>query len=65
MARFLGDDDSVECKVVVNLEEQYSIWPVDRTTPAGWRDEGFHGTRYDCLNYIESVWKDMRPKSLR
>jgi MbtH protein len=51
--------------VVANLEEQYSIWPDAKTLPAGWRDTGMHGTKSDCLSYIEEVWTDMRPLSLR
>lgn len=52
-------------KVVVNDEEQYSIWPADRTLPAGWRATGFEGERQDCLDHIDEVWTDMRPLSLR
>ena len=52
-------------KVVVNHEEQYSIWPVDRDLPAGWREVGKQGTKAECLAYIEEVWTDMRPLSLR
>ena len=52
-------------KVVVNHEEQYSIWPVDRKSPLGWKDVGKSGRREECLSYIEKVWSDMRPLSLR
>ena len=52
-------------KVVVNDEEQYSIWPVERDNPPGWRDAGQTGTKAECLAYIERVWTDMRPRSLR
>jgi MbtH protein len=52
-------------KVVVNHEEQYSIWIADRENPQGWRDGGKGGTKEECLAYIESVWTDMRPLSLR
>ncbi|MER5625772.1 MbtH family NRPS accessory protein [Streptosporangium sp. NPDC002544] len=51
--------------VVVNHEEQYSIWPHDRALPAGWSATGTLGGRDDCLAHIERVWTDMRPKSLR
>jgi MbtH protein len=51
--------------VVVNHEEQYSVWPVDRPVPAGWREAGFTGTREECLAHIDEVWTDMRPLSLR
>lgn len=52
-------------KVVVNHEEQYSIWPADRENPLGWVDEGKSGTRDKCLDYIEEIWTDMRPLSVR
>ena len=52
-------------KVVVNHEEQYSIWPVYRENPLGWRDGGLEGTKEECLAHIEEVWTDMRPLSLR
>lgn len=57
--------DTTRFKVVVNHEEQYSIWPVERDTPAGWREVGQRGTKAECLAYIEQVWTDMRPLSLR
>jgi MbtH protein len=52
-------------RVVVNDEEQFSLWPVDRALPPGWREEGTCGTRAACLSRIELVWIDMRPKSVR
>jgi len=52
-------------KVVVNHEEQYSIWPLERENALGWRDAGKSGTKHECLAYIEEVWTDMRPLSLR
>lgn len=57
-------DDTVY-NAVVNHEEQYSIWPADRELPLGWRDAGKQGTKQECLDFIESVWTDMRPLSLR
>ncbi|MDC0669233.1 MbtH family protein [Nannocystis radixulma] len=57
--------DSTVYKVVVNHEEQYSIWPADRETPVGWKDAGKQGTREECTAYIHDVWTDMRPLSLR
>ena len=54
-----------EFKVVINHEEQYSIWPADRENPAGWRDAGKVGSKTECLAYIGEVWTDMRPLSLR
>lgn len=59
------DDDKVQYKVVVNHEEQYSIWPVARENPPGWRDEGKSGSKRECLDHINVVWTDMRPLSLR
>jgi MbtH protein len=53
------------CKVVVNDEEQYSIWAEDRANPPGWRDASFAGTEQECLAHIEQVWTDLRPRSLR
>ncbi|MDG4830678.1 MbtH family protein [Solwaraspora sp. WMMD1047] len=52
-------------QVVVNHEEQYSIWPADREPPAGWRGEGTVGTKADCLAHITEVWTDLRPLSVR
>lgn len=59
------DDDSTVYKVVVNHEEQYSIWPADRPNPLGWNDAGKSGTKAECLAHISEVWTDMRPLSLR
>lgn len=58
-------DDTTIYKVVVNHEEQYSIWPASRDLPPGWKDAGKQGTRAEALAYIEEVWTDMRPLSLR
>jgi MbtH protein len=52
-------------KVVVNHEEQYSIWPAYREDPLGWQDLGKRGSRQECLDYIKMTWVDMRPLSLR
>lgn len=57
--------DSEHYTVVVNDEEQYSIWPADREVPAGWRTVGVSGSKEECLAHIETVWTDMRPLSLR
>ena len=51
--------------VVVNHEEQYSIWPADRAVPAGWREAGYRGPQAACLAHIKTVWTDMRPLSVR
>jgi MbtH protein len=61
----LDEDDGTTYLVVVNPEEQYSIWPSGRELPAGWREEGTSGSRSDCLTHIAEVWKDMRPASAR
>ena len=58
-------DDTTLYKVVVNHEEQYSIWPADRENALGWEDAGKEGGREECLSWIEEVWTDMRPLSLR
>lgn len=58
-------EDTTTYRVVVNHEEQYSIWPVDREIPVGWRDGGKTGPKAECLAYIKEVWTDMRPLSLR
>jgi MbtH protein len=58
-------EDSTIYKVVVNHEEQYSIWPADRENPLGRRDAGKVGPKADCLAYVKEVWTDMRPLSLR
>lgn len=58
-------DDMTLYKVVVNHEEQYSMWPADRDNPLGWRDAGKTGLKAECLAYIEAVWTDMRPLSVR
>lgn len=59
------DQDFVPYKVVVNDEEQYSVWPAHRTNPSGWRDAGKSGSRENCLAFVSEVWTDMRPLSLR
>lgn len=57
--------EETQYKVVVNHEEQYSIWFLNRENPRGWRDAGKSGTKAECLDYIEQVWTDMRPLSVR
>lgn len=52
-------------RVVVNDEDQYSVWPCERQPPAGWRDTGVCGTKAECLAHIEEIWTDMRPRSIR
>ena len=58
-------EDKTIYKVVLNHEEQYSIWPAYRENALGWRDAGKSGTKEQCLAYINEVWTDMRPLSLR
>jgi MbtH protein len=64
MARDDAEDTTIY-KVVINHEEQYSIWPADREPPLGWQEVGTHGLKAECLAYIKDVWTDMRPLSLR
>jgi len=63
----MADDleDKTQYKVVLNHEEQYSIWPTDRENAPGWSDAGKAGSKAECLAYIKEVWTDMRPLSLR
>ena len=67
MATMPRDDqeDTTLYKVVVNHEEQYSIWPVDRENPLGWREVGKNRSQGRMPTYIKEVWTDMRPLSLR
>ncbi|MEA1671911.1 MbtH family protein [Nitrospirillum sp. BR 11163] len=59
------DSPDTRFHVVINGEEQYSIWPDHKPLPAGWQAVGVSGTRDECLAHIETVWTDMRPLSLR
>jgi MbtH protein len=52
-------------KVVVNHEEQYSIWPAHRESPEGWRDEGTVGSLEECQDHVRKIWTDLRPLSVR
>ena len=61
----MNDQENITYKVVVNDEEQYSIWFADRDLPPGWRESGREGPKEECLAYIDEVWTDMRPLSLR
>lgn len=58
-------EETRQYKAVVNHEEQYSIWPADRELPLGWNYAGKTGTKRECLDFINEVWTDMRPLSLR
>jgi MbtH protein len=52
-------------KAIINDEEQYSIWPEQKETPAGWREVGVKGSKAEVSEYIDKNWTDMRPLSLR
>lgn len=65
MNRQDDQEDTMIYKVVVNHEEQYSIWLAHRDNPLGWREVGKAGPKQECLDYIKEVWTDMRPLSLR
>jgi MbtH protein len=59
------DEDTRFYTVLVNDEEQYSLWLKDKPVPAGWRAVGKEGTKDECSQYVDEVWVDMRPLSLR
>lgn len=59
------DQDGSEFTVLVNDEEQYSLWPSANAVPAGWRLAGFSGDRQACMAFVDEAWTDMRPRSLR
>ncbi|CCG36473.1 putative uncharacterized protein [Xanthomonas citri pv. mangiferaeindicae LMG 941] len=61
----MWDSENTVFEVVVNHEEQYSIWPEVKELPPGWKHVGKRGNRQECLAYIEEVWTDLRPLSLR
>jgi MbtH protein len=65
MGSSIFDDEEAIFEVVLNHEEQYSIWPADREIPNGWRKAGKQGKKAECLAYVDQVWTDMRPLSLR
>jgi MbtH protein len=56
--------DNTKYRVVINHEEQYSLWPADKRLPADWRDAGQVGSKAECTTYIEKVWREMRPLEL-
>jgi uncharacterized protein YbdZ (MbtH family) len=58
------EDENAEYLVLVNHENQYSLWPGFREVPAGWTQVGPKGKRQECLDWIEATWTDMRPASL-
>jgi MbtH protein len=59
------DREDAVFRVLVNHEDQYSIWPEWKAIPGGWTDTGIQGDKKFCLDHIEKVWTDMRPRSLR
>jgi len=59
------NEDDFEYQVLVNHEEQYSLWPTFKVIPNGWHQVGPIGSKQDCLAYVESAWSDMRPLSVR
>lgn len=59
------DDDKREYIVLMNTEEQYSLWLASRKVPAGWVVVGPKGKKKECLEWVGKTWTDMRPKSLR
>jgi uncharacterized protein YbdZ (MbtH family) len=59
------EDENAEYLVLINDEQQHSLWPAFRDIPAGWRATGPKGKRRECLDWIDKNWTDMRPKSLR
>ena len=58
-------DDDARYQVLRNDEDQYSLWPADLDVPAGWYQVGKEGTKEECSDYVDEVWTDMRPRSLR
>jgi len=61
----MADDDNTTYQVLRNDEEQYSLWPLVLEIPAGWQAVGKQGTKAECMSYVDEVWTDMRPRSLR
>jgi MbtH protein len=59
------DDENTTYQVLRNDEEQYSLWPLSLDVPAGWQAVGKQGTKDECMSYVDEVWTDMRPRSLR
>lgn len=59
------DSSEARFKVLINDEEQYSLWPADLPVPGGWTETGVCASKEECDAYLEETWTDMRPKSLR
>ena len=62
---FEEDNDKAVYVVLINSEEQYSLWPKQKSIPQGWRSVGKEGSMSECSQYVDEVWTDMRPLSLR
>ncbi|WP_172381757.1 MbtH family NRPS accessory protein [Streptomyces sp. MNP-20] len=58
-------DENTRYQVLRNDEDQYSLWPIDVDVPAGWHRTDKEGTEAECSAYVDQVWTDMRPRSLR
>lgn len=65
MSVYEETEDQRAYKVVVNHEEQYSLWLADKPNPPGWKETGKSGLKQDCLAFVKEVWTDLRPLSLR
>jgi MbtH protein len=63
--KMIADESEQIFRVVLNGQEQYSIWPAERVLPEGWSYCSQSGTQQECLDFIDRVWTDMRPRSLR
>jgi MbtH protein len=63
---FSDDDDRIRTYVVlINHEEQYSLWPSHKSIPAGWSSTGISGAKAECTEYVDRVWTDITPLSVR
>lgn len=60
----MANNDEEVFYVLINDEEQYSLWPVSIDIPKGWI-KNFSGRKDECLQHINEIWIDMRPKSIR
>ncbi len=61
----MDDDENIDYQVLVNHEEQYSLWPKFKDIPNGWRQVGPIGKKEECLAYVDEVWTDITPLSVR
>jgi MbtH protein len=62
---FDDEDGARLFKVLINEEDQYSLWPATFDVPRGWWETGKHGTQQECTTYVDEVWTDMRPRTVR